>query len=126
MNDASTGMAQQANPEGQPMPPEEDQGQNPAQSDTGADAQVAPDAVDAVNTEQQDSQIDGRLYATAKQVMRLPKAQQDTVLASLPRATQQQIVEIMSALESDQKRERNTQVDMRPYPEQRPPRRAGY
>lgn len=101
---------QGVDPNAEPPQQEQPQGEQ-------ADPEGAEEGADEEN---------GQLYATAKQILRLPESQRETVLSSLPKAMQQQILEIMAALESDEKREEATKVDMRPYPQQRPPRRAGY
>ena len=108
------------------------QGADPNAVPPGQESQPTQEIQPMSNEEVQPAQEDasqeeyGRLYATAKQILRLPSNQRDTVLNSLPKSMQQQIAEIMSALESDEKREDAMKVDMRPYPQQKPPRRAGY
>lgn len=63
-----------------------------------------------------------RLYATAREILRLPARQRESFLSAYPVTTQQKIHEVMSILEQS----KNNRIDMRPMPEQRPPRRAGY
>lgn len=60
-----------------------------------------------------------QIMQAAKQLMSLPKRQQEQMLSKLPQQMQQQIALAMQQIEAQPKEG----VDMRPMPEQKPPRR---
>ena len=69
---------------------------------------------------QQDT--DEQLIGVAKQLMSLPKNQQEVMLGTLPQQYQQKVMQIMQELEM-QSKENESKIDMRPMPEKKPPRR---
>lgn len=75
---------------------------------------------------QQGSSEEEQLYATARKIMELPKKQQGQFLQQFPPKIQQALAEIIQILEGEAQRDRDTKVDMRPMPQQKPPRRKGY
>lgn len=69
---------------------------------------------------------DGRLYATAKKLMELPEKERSSFIANLDPGTARKIEEVIQILESDEQRNNDTKVNMKPMPNQKPPRRKGY
>ena len=103
--------------EGQQSP---DQAQQPPQVEQAPpQAKLPPEATQA-------SSKDEQLYATAKKLMELPEKERAGFISGLDPVTAQKIEEIIQVLESDGQREDDAKVDMRPMPNQRPPRRKGY
>ena len=58
--------------------------------------------------------------------MELPKKQQGAFLQQFPDDIRQALEEIIQVLEGENQRERDTKVNMKPMPTQKPPRRKGY
>ena len=63
------------------------------------------------------------LVKVAQQLMGLKKNEREKMLATLPKAYQEKILEIMNQIEVQQAQEGREGADMRPMPEQKPPRR---
>lgn len=99
-------------------------GQEPTQTGAPDGSEQITDISDAA--QQGDTEAQKKLYATAKQLLRLPEAQREQVLQSLPQSTQKQLIEVMQALEDDEAMANRSGADMRPLPNQKPPRRKGY
>lgn len=102
-----------------PNPVQDDEGQITDNRAMGGQQVQAPDEV-AIDSPA--GNVNDRLYATAREMLRLPEQQREVLISSYPVTTQQKIHEVISILERD----KEGGVDMRPMPEQRPPRRAGY
>lgn len=130
----SAGAEQQANPQyaeentqiNQGSVPENDLSENESFAevpDTNVPVEQHPQNIDestAVPTAA--NNINDRLYATAREMLKLPVRQRESLISAYPATTQQKIYEVISILEQD----KDKGVDMRPMPEQKPPRRAGY
>ena len=123
---------QNANPEGVNPPPQytdDNQGlstdnipnMSEAESVTDNPQNEPGDNIPPEESTQGDS-VNDKIYATAREILRLPARQRESFLSAYPAATQQKIHEVISILEQN----KNNKIDMRPMPEQRPPRRAGY
>jgi hypothetical protein len=113
-------QAQQVPSEQAQMPVQEQQIENAPQ-----EVQEPPQDPQEVAIDAPTGNVTERLYATAREILKLPKQQRESMISAYPVTTQQKIQEVISILEQEQDNN-NRSVDMRPMPEQRPPRRAGY
>lgn len=102
----------------------EQQQEQPADNVPQDEAAVAQPPEEAV-IEPPTGNVNERLYGTAREMLKLPKQQRDSIIAAYPATTQQKLQEVIAILEQEQD-SNNRSTDMRPMPEQRPPRRAGY
>lgn len=113
---------------GQMQQDDQQAGQTVQVEDSQQQATQAPEDSTSVEEDQQSqaSSEQEQLYATAKKIMELPKAQRGAFLQQFPENTRQALEEIIQVLEGEQRRENDTKVNMKPMPEQKPPRRKGY
>lgn len=119
-------------PNGVPEPPQEPHNQqlneNQPMTPPGPELPVQENQIvpaeeqqpEEINVEAPTGTVSDRVYATARELLRLPEQQREGMINSYPVVTQKKIREVISVLEQD-----NHGVDMRPMPEQKPPRRAG-
>lgn len=108
----------------------------PLQADMGGQPQEGAQAVPPQGQEgeeggqpqegEQAPNLEQQIYAIAKKLLSMPEDQREMALQSIPEEMRQRIVEVMEVLESDNEAQDRRRVDMRPLPEQRPPRRKGY
>ena len=101
-NDQSAPVEEQAPPVEQALPVE---GQAPQEISVESPTGTASD----------------KIYATVRELLKLPETQREAIINVYPVVTQKKIREVISVLEQD-----DHGVDMRPMPEQKPPRREGY
>lgn len=95
----------------QQLPPQNQDGNQPQQM------QPPPQ-----QTEEQQNSDEQQFVEVAKQLMALPKNQQEKMLGTLPQQYQQAVMQIMQQLEME-KEQNKSKIDMRPMPEKKPPRR---
>ena len=69
------------------------------------------------------NEVNDDVQKIALQLVKMPDKYRQKVLATLPQSAQQKVTNAISQLESSMKTGKKKQVDMRPMPEQRPPRR---
>lgn len=119
------GIEEQQGEEGQPQGAE---GQPQGESDQteGQPQNGVAQGESQEGNGQQGQTEEEKLYATARKIMELPKKQQGAFLQQFPDDIRQALEEIIQVLEGENQRERDTKVNMKPMPTQKPPRRKGY
>ena len=81
----------------------------------------ASQAPNEISVESPNGAASDKIYTTARELLRLPAQQREAMINSYPVVTQKKINEVISILEQNN----DNKIDMRPMPEQKPPRRAG-
>lgn len=109
---------EQGEMEGQGQPQEQPQPQGQSQGDMAPQPQGQPET-QPQGQPQNSGASEEEIMQAAQQLLSLPKKQREQMIATLPQQLQEQVFLAMQQIESAPKQG----VDMRPMPEQKPPRR---
>lgn len=122
------GQPQEGQQPPQGQQPQEDQqgGQGQPPQEEGQPQEVPPQEGEPAPQKQQAASKEEQLYATAKKLMELSERERASFISSLDPETARKIEEIIQILESDEQRNSDTRINMKPMPNQKPPRRKGY
>jgi hypothetical protein len=86
---------------------------------------MAGDGSDLGNVENQEGggETGNNAMSVAKKILDMSESERSTVLNKLDSQTREKVIKYLTTLESQQKEDDDSEVDMRPYPEKKPPRR---
>jgi hypothetical protein len=105
------------------------QQQGQAQQGQQPQAQPAQQTEPAQQEQQTEAQVPGggpsdqEIQSVALKLVKLPEESRQRFLGTLPQDVAKKVVEVVSQLDHNKKLEEKAQPDMRPLPEQKPPRR---